>query len=136
MASQGKTGKGEARRLKGISFPFRKADGQFPKVEVDKDAVKNDLTALFQTSVRTRVMRPLVGSNAHTLVFESIGPLLSARLERSIRQTIFLNEPRVTVLSVEIADVGTEVVALVTYDIQGIRDFVELSFAKPSETGS
>lgn len=130
MAGQGKTGKGNARKLVGISYPFRKESGQFPKTEVDADAVRNDLFSLFQTPVRSRVMRPLVGATAYALVFESIGPLLVARLERSIRQTIFLNEPRVNVLGVETTDNGTEIVSLIAYEVQGIQDFLELKFPK------
>ena len=133
MAGQGKLGKGETRKLVGISFPFRKDKGQFPKVEIDTDAVKNDLFALFNTPIRSRVMRPLVGTTAYALVFESMGPLLIARLERSIRQTIFLNEPRVNVLGIETAENNTEIVALVVYEIQGIQDFIELKFPKENE---
>lgn len=132
-ASQGSTQKGQRIRLVGISFPFRKEDGKFPAVQYDADIVQNDLITLFRTPIRTRVMRPTFGSNAHELVFESIGPLLEARMQRSIRQTIALWEPRVRVLSIEIADQGTMVAALVGYEIQGIQDFVELQFEKANE---
>lgn len=129
-ASQGSTQKGQRIRLVGISFPFRKENGQFPAVAYDVDAVQNDLITLFKTPIRTRVMRPTFGSNGHELVFESIGPLLEARMQRSIRQTIALWEPRVRVLSIEISDQGTMIAALVQYEVQGIQDFVELQFEK------
>lgn len=136
MAHTESTDKGSVRQLVGISFPFRKDKGQFPAVDKDIDAVRNDLTSLFNTPVRTRVMRPNLGTTAHNLVFDSIGPLLEARMERSIRQTIFLNEPRVNVLKIDIANTGTEIAALVTYSVNGVTDLVELSFANPNEEGS
>lgn len=132
-ASQGSTQKGQRIRLVGISFPFRKEDGKFPAVQYDVDIVQNDLITLFKTPIRTRVMRPTFGTTAYELVFESVGPLLEARMQRSIRQTISMWEPRVRVLSIEISDQGTEMVALVQYEVYGIQDFVELQFEKANE---
>ena len=75
-------------------------------------------------------MRPTVGTDAHRLVFESQGPLLQARLERSIRQTIFLNEPRVSVQALEFIEEETSIFVNVIYIIQGVLDSVELEFDK------
>lgn len=115
------------RDLIGLSFPFRKADGEFPKRDRNRDVVRSDLIMLFNTPIRSRVMKPTHGSNKEQLVFESTGPLLRARLQRNIRQTIFLNEPRVNVLAIGIEEKKTEVRALILYEIQGVKDNITVT---------
>lgn len=110
----------------GISFPFRKEDGEFPKREYDADCVQNDVIALFSQSKRSRIMRPNVGHTAQLVVFESQSALLNARLQRNIRQTIVNNEPRIKVSKIAITTDDTEVTPEVDYVIQGVRDSVTL----------
>jgi phage baseplate assembly protein W len=116
----------------GIAYPFRKQDGEFPKKVVNVEAVKSDLITLFDTPLRSRVMKPNFGSNKEELVFESTGPLLRARLIRNIRQTIFLNEPRVVVLAVQITEEKTLVTATILYAVQGVRDTLTLEIERPA----
>jgi phage baseplate assembly protein W len=118
--------------LIGIAFPYRKEGGEFPKRVFNTDAVKNDLTLLFDTPLGSRRMRPLFGSNKEVLVFESTGPLLVARLSRNIRQTIFLNEPRVRVLAIAVQEKKSLVVAQILYIIQGVQDTITLEIERPT----
>ena len=115
----------------GIAFPFRKEAGELPKRAFDADAVKNDLLTLFETPIRSRVMRPTFGSTKERLVFESKGPLLNARLQRNIRQTIFLHEPRVRIRQMQVRESKTEVIALIIYTVQGIKDSIRLTIDRP-----
>jgi len=119
------------RDLVGIAFPFRKEGGEFPARVRNKDAVKSDLITLFNTPLGSRRMRPNYGSNKEVLVFESTGPLLRARLERNIKQTITNSEPRVKVLAVVIQERKTEVIALIIYLIQGVKDSIQINIEKP-----
>jgi phage baseplate assembly protein W len=112
--------------LVGIAFPFRKEAGEFPARAKNKDAVKSDLITLFNTPKGSRRMRPNYGSNKEILVFESTGPLLRARLERNIRQTIFNSEPRIKVRGIAIQEQKTKVIALIVYIVQGVRDSIQL----------
>lgn len=114
----------------GIAFPFRKEDGEFPKRAINVDAVKSDLISLFKTPIRSRMMRPVFGSNKEQLVFESTGPLLRARLERNIRQTVQMNEPRVQIVAVNVTEETTLVTATILYIVQGISDTITLNIAK------
>lgn len=114
----------------GISFPFRKEGGEFPKRAVNIEAVRSDLISLFETPLRSRIMKPTFGSNKEQLVFESTGPLLRARLERNIRQTIFVNEPRVSVVDVAIEETNTLVTATILYIVQGVSDTIEISIER------
>lgn len=116
----------DAKSTIGISFPFRKEDGEFPKRVADGDCVQNDLLTLFKTPLRSRIHRPLFGHTGHRAVFESQGSLLNARLQRSTRQTIKNNEPRVKVLSLTIENKNTETVQTIDYVSQGVRDKLTL----------
>lgn len=111
-----------ARNLVGIDYPFRKEDGEFPRKALNAEAVKSDLLTLMRTPLRSRVMRANFGTIVDRLVFDPIDPLLTARLERSIRQAITLHEPRVTVRALEIETSGTAVTVTVRYEIQGFED--------------
>ena len=119
------------RDLVGIAFPFRKEKGEFPRKATNVDAVKSDIISLFNTPIRSRVMRRSFGNNAMELVFESTGPLLNARLQRNIRQTIANNEPRVVVIAIGITESNTQVVSTIVYSVQGVIDNVKLSFERP-----
>lgn len=118
--------KASKRQLVGISFPFRKENGEFPARDRDADCVQNDLFTLFKTVARSRVMRPLVGHTANDVVFESKGGVLNARLQRIIRQTILNNEPRVDILQIRVSENDTTVASGVQYLIKGVVDKVDL----------
>jgi len=110
----------------GISYPFRKENGQFPAMEENVDAVKSDLLGLFRTPMRSRVMRPTYGTIVDSLVFENTGPILEARIERSVKQAISIHEPRVKVNAFEIDTQRNLVVVDVQYSVQGISDNVQI----------
>lgn len=111
----------------GISFPFRKESGQFPKKDYDQEAVRSNIIALFNMPLRLRVMRPELGTTVYNLVFEPITSLLIARLDRSIRATIERGEPRATVLDITITQDGTKLIADIVYQVNGLNDNVQIS---------
>ena len=114
----------------GISFPFRKEDGEFPKTDINADVVKSNVLSIFAIELGERVMRPEVGANIRGLIFESFGPLLEARLKRAIRTAIANNEPRARVLSIDITQEDTVVNVDILYSALGFQDTV--SIALPS----
>lgn len=113
--------------LIGISWPFRKENGEFPARDYDSEAVKSNILALFNCDLYSRVMRPELGTDVTLYVFESIDPLLLAKLERSIRTTIANGEPRASVTEVRFNQEGTKLVALVKYEVNGIEESVALT---------
>lgn len=117
---------GSTKSVVGISFPFRKEGGEFPVRVRDVACVKDDLLTLFKTTQRSRIMRPKVGHNAESLVFDSTGSLLNARLQRLIRQTVKNNEPRVVVQQITLDTSDTEVTPTVNYTVQGVPGSAEL----------
>lgn len=113
--------------LIGLSFPFRKESGQFPKKDFDQDAVRSNIIALFKIPLRARIMRPELGTTVYNLVFEPITSLLIARLERSIRATISRGEPRATVISITITQDNTKLIADILYQVNGLNDNVQVA---------
>ena len=113
--------------LIGLSFPFRKEAGEFPKRDYDQDAVRSNVIALFNLPMRSRVMRPELGTTVYNMVFDSTGPLLEARLQRGIRSTIERGEPRAQVQSVTIATQDTTVTCDIVYAVAGILDSVTVA---------
>jgi len=108
--------------LVGISYPFRKEGGEFPARDKDSEAVRSNILSLFNCDVRSRVMRPDLGTDVTLFVFESIDSLLQAKLQRSIRQTIAKGEPRATVTDIQFVEQGTKIQANVTYEVNGIEE--------------
>lgn len=112
----------------GISYPFRREDGQFPKMEEGEDCVKSDLMTLFQTPLRSRVMRPTLGSDANLYVFEPNTDLLKSMIERSIKQTIVANEPRVKVLKYTFTQEDTKFTTDILYQVLGQQDALSMQY--------
>lgn len=112
----------------GISYPFRREDGQFPKMEEGEECVKSDLMMLFQTPLRSRIMRPTVGSDADLYVFEPNTELLRPILERSIKQTIVANEPRVKVLKFTFEQENTTITTDILYQVLGQTDQLTMQY--------
>lgn len=111
-----------ARELRGISYPFRIEGAGAPASAVGVDAIKAALIGLLKTPRRSRVMRPELGNNLYSLVFENVGPLLHPLIEREILTTINNELPMVSVSQVDITDQERGVTVNVQYSVQGQED--------------
>ena len=115
--------------LIGIDFPFRKADGQFPKMATNQDAVRSNIIALANLDLGVRVMRPTLGFAGRRVVFDPIDALLESRLNRYIRN-LFAQEQRATLQSVTITNSKTQIKANIVYTVNNIQDTVTIALAK------
>ena len=83
---------------------FKDLDLNFTAHPIKKDiakhtneyAVINSVKNLILTNYYERPFRPEIGSGIGNLLFENVDPLISARLERAIEETILNYEPRVS----------------------------------------
>ena len=64
---------------------------------VNEYAVINSVNNLVSTNFYEKPFRPEIGSGIRSLLFENIDPIISARLERAIVETITNYEPRVSI---------------------------------------
>lgn len=108
--------------IRGIAFPFGRSATSFPATRTDDDVIRDNIRRILQTPRGSRVMRPGVGSDVFLFVFESIGPVLRARIDNEVRRALAEGEPRVTVLFVGIQEVpqrqgGVELVVTVEYEV-------------------
>jgi phage baseplate assembly protein W len=60
-------------------------------------AVINSVKNLVSTNFYEKPFRPEIGSGIRNLLFENVDPIISARLERAIQETITNYEPRVSI---------------------------------------
>jgi phage baseplate assembly protein W len=67
---------------------------------VNEYAVINSVKNLVSTNFYEKPFRPEIGSGIRSLLFENIDPIISARLERAIIETVTNYEPRVSISGV------------------------------------
>lgn len=87
---------------------FRDLDLNFRAHPVKKDVTKylneyaviNSVKNLVSLNFYEKPFRPEIGSGLRSLLFENIDPIIAARIERAIQETISNYEPRVSVSSV------------------------------------
>jgi phage baseplate assembly protein W len=77
-------------------------------VHINEYAVVNAVKNLILTNHYERPFRPNVGSNIRRLLFEPVDAIMSAQLEREIKETIGNFEPRVQVNTVTASPVPDE----------------------------
>lgn len=119
--------------LRGISFPFRSSSTSFPKMSVSTQVIHDSIKALLLTSKEERVMRPDLGVNIHSYVFDNLTPIVRARIALDIKRAIEYYEPRVAVLSVDAVEGRDDhtIVIDVVYRVAGqnIRQQIPVSAA-------
>ena len=64
---------------------------------INEYAVINSVKNLVSTNFFEKPFRPEIGSGIRNLLFENVDPIISARLERAIVETITNYEPRVSI---------------------------------------
>ena len=77
-------------------------------VHINEYAVVNAVKNLILTNHYERPFRPNVGSNIRRLLFEPVDAIMSAQLEREIRETVTNFEPRVQINTVTASPVPDE----------------------------
>lgn len=87
----------------GISFPFRRGGTSFPAEATDDQLIKESLVQLILTQNGERIMRPDMGSNALSFIFEPNNLVLAQTLRAEIQAVVAKFEPRVV-----LTDVGVE----------------------------
>ena len=120
----------------GIKFPFQKGSTKFPAQSFDDDVIADNITRILLTPRGSRVMRPNQGSDIWSFVFDNVGALLRARVDREVRRSIAAGEPRVRVLAVNVheevtANGQTLVIVEVAYMVNGNVTKTAVPFVKP-----
>lgn len=118
-----------------LAFPFNRSETEFPASKEDTDVIADNIRRILLTRAGERVMRPQVGSKIYDFVFQSVGPVLRARIGAEVRRAIEQNEPRVRVVAVRSVERESksvrgarEVVVEVTYEVNQELGQVAVAF--------
>lgn len=106
---------------RGIKFPFQRGSTSFPRAVTDDELIRDSLFQLFRVLVGERVMRPDVGSNAMSYVFENNDAILGGLLRADVQTVIAKYEPRVQVIDVEIERVESTITLTISYIVLATR---------------
>jgi phage baseplate assembly protein W len=101
----------------GLKFPFQKGDTSFPAAATDDELIQDSLIQLVLTRNGERIMRPDVGTNALTFVFENNDEVLSNLLRSEIQGVVAKYEPRVQIIDMVVEQRDTTVILTITYVI-------------------
>lgn len=88
----------------GIASPFTLGATQVPEPAVNEEAVRHDLEALVLMTSGERIMRPDLGGNAYSYVFENDSEARSRFIRAEVNSTIAKYEPRVVVTAVDVVN--------------------------------
>ncbi len=86
--------------VKTLAFPYQVGKVKFPAMATPNRPVFDSITSLLTTGRGERVMRPLFGVNVSRFVFDTITPIMQARIAADVTQVIQTYEPRADVISV------------------------------------
>lgn len=104
---------------KAIKFPFQRGSTSFPATVEDDDVVGSQIESLFNTTKRERVMRPLVGVDVYSDIFETITPIMQARLATDVAQQFRDQVPKAVLQAVNVYEqVGGDGQSVVYADVQ------------------
>jgi phage baseplate assembly protein W len=108
--------------IKGISWPFRKEGKGVPAQAVGIDVYRSALIALIKTPVRSRVMRPTLGTRILNYICEVNGPFLVDVIKREIAMSIADNLPQINIINIDVLNNDKVVEINIIYSVSGIVD--------------
>jgi phage baseplate assembly protein W len=86
----------------GIAFPFQRGTTSFPMMRSEDDVIADNIRRILLTRRGERVMRPTAGAGIWDFIFDSVGSVLTARVDHEVRKAIAEGEPRARVLAVDV----------------------------------
>jgi len=106
--------------IRGIAFPFQRGSTSYPMVRTEDDVIADNIRRILLTRRGERVMRATAGAGIWDFIFESVGSVLTARVDHEARRAISEGEPRARVLAVDVFEQWTQngqsLVVTVTWD--------------------
>lgn len=94
-------------KIRGISFPFRRGNFEFPAANIGAETVVDAVKSLLLIGPSEVPFAPNLGTGIHSFVFENISEIQKVRLSQAIRNLIARYEPRMEVQAVTVSTEGT-----------------------------
>jgi hypothetical protein len=114
---------------RGIKFPFQRGPTSFPREVTDDELIRDALQQLFRTLVGERIMRPDLGSNAMSYVFENNDAVLGGLLRADVQVVVAKYEPRVQVTDVQVEQVDSTITLTISYIVLATRQLGNVSIS-------
>jgi len=114
---------------RGIKFPFQRGPTSFPRAVTDDELIRDSLQQLFRTFVGERIMRPDLGSNAMSYVFENNDAILGGLLRADVQAVVAKYEPRVQVTDVQVEQVDSTITLTISYIVLATRQLGNVSIS-------
>ena len=118
--------------FRGISFPFRKDDTGFPASATDDELIEESLVQIALTGKNERVMRPEVGTNAYSYVFENNDLILQEKMRADLMASIARYEPRVIIRNIETEREDNQVLATIFYVVKTSGELRQVQVSFPT----
>ena len=106
---------------RGISWPFRVENGEFPATSDEDVQIAESLRNLLQTKRGERLMRPDFGVNSERYLFETNNAILGQALKYEVATAIAKYEPRVAVKQIRIGQTQSELTLTIEYVVKATR---------------
>ena len=118
--------------IKGIDFPFRMGQTDFPKKANGIEALTARVSALLTTGLGEVPMMPEQGSVVHKYIFETMTPLMRSYLANEVRSQInaYVPQLKVTTVTTEVTD--ERVYVIVNYVLEGVSGELTVDFGSPT----
>jgi hypothetical protein len=117
---------------RGIMFPFQRGASSFPAAATDDALIKGAIVQLLMTAVGERVMRPDLGSNVQSLIFENNSAVLGNLVRSEVQGVLAKFEPRVQVLDVQVEQRESSVILTIVYVVLSTRKTSAVSIGVPA----
>lgn len=99
-----------------INFDLNPITGNLAKV-TNEDAVKQSIRQLLLTNRGERLYQPLTGARLSALLFENDTIVSMSALDKEIRETIELFEPRINVEQLNLVEMDYEIQVTLVFSI-------------------
>jgi hypothetical protein len=113
-------------------FPFQRGASSFPAAATDDALIKGAIVQLLMTAVGERVMRPDLGSNVQSLIFENNSAVLGNLVRSEVQGVLAKFEPRVQVLDVQVEQRESSVILTIVYVVLSTRKTSAVSIGVPA----
>jgi len=115
----------------GIKYPFQRGKDSLPASSTDDELIAESLLQLVMTMNGERIMRPDLGTNALTFVFEGNDAVLGNLLRAEIHGVVAKYEPRIQLVDIQVTQRDAAIILTLTYIVLATRRVGSSNIAIP-----
>jgi phage baseplate assembly protein W len=108
-------------KYRGLSFPFRRSNGQFPAIKTDDDLISDSIRQLMSTGKGERIFHKDIGIQALKYVFENNNAITSDSLRFEVINILTRYEPRIIPQDVQVIREDSKITLLIRYIVRATR---------------